>query len=221
MSDTDFILTPGFKQLEMLTAGLSVLPCCSPCLPWQQESTAWFFGGASNILQKEMTIELHLERFPSSECDAEFSLVWGAVQSDHQPRAVEVGSHQGQKWGDANPLLLVSVCAGDIKVQPGLAENSQTLAEIRGAALQPLQAALPPCPRLLCVTCCHSPCSALLEGWQDSLELPEWELQWLKGYSKRHHLSASWAGFGLSTSSFLCPTGKEGAASSTLAGRWL
>lgn len=75
MSDTDFILTPGFKQLEMLTAGLSVLPCCSPCLPWQQESTAWFFGGASNILQKEMTIELHLERFPSSECDAEFSLV--------------------------------------------------------------------------------------------------------------------------------------------------
>lgn len=102
-------------------------------------------------------------------------------QSGHQPRAVEVRSHQRQKWGEANPLFPVSVCAGNVTVGPGQAVNSQALAEIRGAALQPPQAAPPCCPRLLCVTCCHSLCNALLEGWQGTLELPEWELQCLKG----------------------------------------
>lgn len=77
MSDTDFILTPGFEQLEMLTAGLSVLSCCSPCLPWQQESSAWFLE--VHLTFCEESWQLHIERLSSSECDIEFSLIQYAI----------------------------------------------------------------------------------------------------------------------------------------------
>lgn len=33
MSEADFILPPGFKQLEMLTPALAVVPCCSAITP--------------------------------------------------------------------------------------------------------------------------------------------------------------------------------------------
>lgn len=178
MSDTDFILTPGFKQLEMLTAGLSVLPCCSPCLPWQQESSAWFLGVHPTFCEESW--QLHFERFPSSECDTEFGLVQCAIlRGTTSPGLWRWGVPKGRngEW----QIQFPSVCAGRITVWPGQAVSSPTLAEMHRAALQPRQAALPPCPRLLGVTCCHSLSNALLERWCGALELLQWELQWLKG----------------------------------------
>lgn len=221
MSDTDFSLTPGFKQLEMQTAGLSVLPCCSPCLPWQQESSAWVLG--VHLTFCEESLQLYLERFPSNERDTEFSLVWSAThQVTTSPRLWRRGVTKGRNW-QWQILFPFFVRAGNVKVCSGQAVNPQTLAEISGAALQPAQAALPACPRLLCAPWGHSLGSALLEGWQGTVELLEW-LEFYsdcREYSKCRQLSASRAGFGLTTSSFLCPTEKGGPASSPLAARRL
>lgn len=219
MSDTDFILTPGFKQLEMLTAGLSVLPCCSPCLPWQQESSAWFLGVHPTFCEESW--QLHFQRFPSSECDTEFSLVQCAIhRGTTSPGLWRWGVTKGRngEWQIHFPCVCalgVSRCGrGRLWAHQRWQKCTGQLCSHSRLPFLPAHAsfvwpAVIPCAMLswkdgvVLWSCCNGNCG----GWRE--------------YSKCRHLSASWADFGLSTSSFLCPTEKTGPASSPPAGRWL
>lgn len=127
------------------------------------------FGG--HLTFCEESCQLYLERFLSSEYDTEFSVVQCALhRGTTSPGLRRWGVTQGRN-GEWHIPFSLSVRAGNTKVWPGQAVNSQALAEIRGAALQPLQAALPPCPRLFSVIGCHSLCNALLERQHGGLEL--------------------------------------------------
>lgn len=220
MSDTDFILTPGFKQLEMLTPGLSVLPCCFPCLPRQQERSAWFLG--MHLTFYEESWPLYLERFPSSECDPEFSLVQCAIHRvATSPGLWRWGVTKGRN-GERQILFSLSPCV--LGMSPWGRGRLWTHKHWQKSVGQLCRH--PRLPLLAAHGSSVSPAAILcaMLSWKDGRAL--WSCQngncsaW-REYSTCRHLSASWADFGLSISSFLCPTEKAGPASSPLAGRWL
>lgn len=151
---------------------------------------------------------LYLERFPSSECDTEFSLVQRVIHRvTISPGLWRWGDMKGRN-GERKILFSLSLCVlgistcglGRLGTHKHWQKSVGQLCSHSRLPFLPAHASSEWPAVILCAMLSWKDDRAVWSCWNGNCS------GWRK-YSKCYHLSASWADFGLSTS-FLCSTEK-------------